>query len=114
MSAELRITDTNSANDTRGRAFGLEGNDFVFVVIGFVVALALCLGLTVFLHARLPLAIVVALPALLLPAVWVLVFRNNKPAGYADDWMDEHVSGRGWAFQPDAQPTPLPYEKGRT
>src|SRR5258708_9432046 len=107
MSAELRITDTNSANDTRGRAFGFEGNDFIFVVVGFVVALALCLGLTVFLHARLPVAILVALPALLLPAAWVLVFRNNKPVGYTEDWFDDRVSGRGWAFQPESQPIPF-------
>ena len=34
--SELRITDTNSANDSKGRAFGLEGNDFLYVLIGLV------------------------------------------------------------------------------
>ena len=38
---ELRITSTNSANDSKGRAFGLEGNDFIYVLVAFVIALGL-------------------------------------------------------------------------
>ena len=38
--SELRITDTNSVNDTKGRAFGLQGNDFIYVLVAFVVRVA--------------------------------------------------------------------------
>ena len=49
MSAELRITDTNSVNDSKGRALGLEGNDFLYVIGGFVAAFACYLLLDVLL-----------------------------------------------------------------
>src|SRR5882762_1849068 len=104
MSADLRVTDTNSANDTRGRAFGLEGNDFIFVVVGFVLALGFYLALTMVLRVRVPIAAVFALLLLLLPTAWVLLFRHNKPAGYAEDWFDQRLSGAGWSFRAHAQP----------
>lgn len=43
---ELRVTDTNSANDSRGRAFDLEGNDFIYMIVAFVGALAIYLVCT--------------------------------------------------------------------
>jgi hypothetical protein len=104
--SELRITDTNSANDSRGRAFGLEGNDFIFVVVGFVLALGLYLGLTMLVRVQVPLAAILVLPVLLMPTAWVLLFRHNKPAGYAEDWFDHHLSGAGWSFLPRTQPHP--------
>ncbi len=102
--SELRITDTNSANDNKGRAFGLEGNDFIYVLVGFVIALGLFLLLNVLLHVRLGVAAIMALPLLLGPLGWVLLLRHNKPAGYAEDWFAQRVSGAGWSFAPFAQP----------
>lgn len=109
---ELRITDTNSANDSKGRAFGLEGNDFIYVLVAFVVALGLYLLLNVLLGVgKLP-ALVVALPFLLGPLAWVLFLRHNKPDGYAEDWFDQKFNGEGWSFVVRAQPSsPQSYER---
>ena len=105
--SELRITDTNSANDSKGRAFGLEGNDFLYVLVGLVVALGLYLLLSGLLHAHPAVAAVLALPFLLGPLGWVLFLRHNKPAGYAEDWFDQRVNGEGWSFAARTQPAVL-------
>lgn len=103
--SELRITDTNSTNDSKGSAFGLEGNDFMYVLVAFVAALALYLVLTAMLHVSLIGGLLLALPVAVLPLAWVLLLRHNKPAGYAEDLFDELVNREGWSFAPRAQPT---------
>lgn len=102
--SELRITDTNSANDSKGRAFGLEGNDFLYVLVGFVAALGLYLLLNVLLRVHPGVALTLALPLLLGPLAWVLLLRHNKPEGHAGDWWDQRVNGEGWSYAPFAQP----------
>ena len=102
---ELRITDTNSANDSKGRAFGLEGNDFLYVLIAFVVALGLYLVLTALLRVGLGVAFVFTGPIVAVPLAWVVLLRHNKPAGYAADWFDQRISGEGFSFAPRAQPS---------
>ena len=101
--AELRISDTNSANDAKGRAFGLEGNDFIYVLVAVVAAMALYLVCTVILRLPVAGALVLALPVLLIPTAWVLLLRHNKPAGYAEDWFEHLVNREGWSFAPRAQ-----------
>lgn len=102
--SELRITDTNSVNDSKGRAFGLEGNDFLYVLVAFVVALGLCLVLVGLLRVGMLWALVLALPVLLGPLAWVLLLRHNKPEGYAEDFFDDLVNGEGWSLAAPAQP----------
>lgn len=120
MSAELRITDTNSVNDSKGRALGLEGNDFLYVIGGFVAAFACYLLLDVLLGAATLPSILLALPILVLPTAWVLLFRHNKPDGYAEDFFDQLVTGEGWSFAARNQPAhpgrtgPTTHEKRRT
>jgi hypothetical protein len=96
--SELRITDTNSANDSKGRAFGLEGNDFIFVLVAGVAALGLYLLLNVALHVSMVGALTLALPAPAVTLAWVLGLRHNKPAGYAEDWFDQKLNGEGFSF----------------
>src|SRR4051812_23789588 len=113
---ELRITDTNSANDTKGRAFGLEGNDFIYVVVAFVVALGLYLLLTALLHVAILPALVFSLPVLLVTLAWVVLLRHNKPEGYAEDLFDHLVNPEGWSFAPRTQsrlPGKAGYEQPR-
>ena len=90
---ELRHTDTNAADDSAGRAFGLEGNLYLPVVLAMVGALGLFALLTLLLHAH-PLAsgLLVALP---LGAVlaWVLGLRHGKPAGHDRDWLEARLGG---------------------
>ena len=103
--SELRITDTNSVNDTKGRAFGLQGNDFIYVLVAFVVSLGLYLLLNILLGVgKLP-ALVIAQPFLFGPLAWVLCLRHNKPEGYAEDWFDQKFNGEGWAFVVRTQPS---------
>lgn len=104
---ELRVTDTNSANDSKGRALGLEGNDFIYVVAGFVIGLALFLGLAFVLKLWMPLAAGIGLIVLVAPAAWVLFFRHNRPEGYAEDWFDQRINGGGWSAGAGEQPARL-------
>lgn len=114
--SELRITDTNSANDSRGRAFGLEGNDFIYVLVALVFAMGLYVVGTAILRIPVVPAVCLALPFFLLPTVWVVFLRHNKPAGYAADWFDHLVNREGWSQAPGAQPArfPTPHERLRT
>jgi hypothetical protein len=105
--SELRITDTNSANDSRGRAFGLEGNDFIYVLVAFVVSLALYLVFAFALRVGMAAALVFSLPVFLGVAAWVLFFRHNRPDGYAEDWFDDLVNGEGWSLASGTQPVRL-------
>lgn len=105
--AELRITDTNSANDSRGRAFGLEGNDFIYVLVALVGALAFYVVCTTVFRMAVLAAVFFALPILAVPAAWVLLLRHNKPAGHAEDWFDYLVNREGWSLAPGLQPKPV-------
>lgn len=100
----LRITDSNSANDSRGHAFGLEGNDFIYVLVAFVVALGLYLLLTVLLRFGKLASVAFVLPFFVAPLGWVVLLRHNKPQGYAEDWFDQKFNGEGWSFVVQAQP----------
>lgn len=102
--AELRITDTNSANDSRGRAFGLEGNDFIYVLVAFVAALGLYAVCTAVLRIQTAGALVLAVPVFVGPTAWVVLLRHNKPAGYAEDWFDHWANREGWSLAPGMQP----------
>lgn len=101
---ELRVTDTNSVNDSKGRAFGLDGNDFLYVIGGIVGALACFLLLHVLLGASATVALLFGAPILIVPTAWVLLFRHNKPDGYAEDFFDQLVTGEGWSFVSRNQP----------
>ncbi len=91
---ELRHTDTNAADDSAGRAFGLEGNLYLVLVIALMGALAV-LGFFGFVlrtswvvagvAAGMPLGAVVA---------WVVGLKHGKPAGYDRDQIETWL-GRG-------------------
>lgn len=91
--SDLRHTDTNAADDSSGRAFGLDGNLYLPVVLALLGGLGLFALLTIALHAN-PLAsgLLVALP---LGAVlgWAVFLRQGKPAGYDRDWLDQWLGG---------------------
>lgn len=109
--SELRVTDTNSVNDSKGRAFGLEGNDFLYVIGGIVGALGCFLLLHVLFGAGAVVTTFLAAPILLVPTAWVLLLRHNKPEGYAEDLFDHLVNHEGWTFAPRLQPTRLSIRK---
>jgi hypothetical protein len=102
--SELRITSTNSVNDSRGRAFGLEGNDFIYVLVAFFAALGLYIVFNFVLGAGVFVALLFSLPVLLVTSAWVLLLRHNKPDGYAEDFFDDLANGEGWSLVVQAQP----------
>lgn len=109
----LRVTDTNSSNDSKGRAFGLEGDDFLYVLVAFVAALGFYLLLTAALGISKMGSLVFVCPIFFGPLAWVLLLRHNKPEGYAEDWFDQTFNGEGWSFAPQAQPARNPNHEGR-
>jgi len=90
---DLRFTDTNSSDDTAGRAFGLDGNLYLPVVLTGVGGIGLfgILALVI----RMPYA--AAGPIAVLPCtltlLWVLLLRRGKPAGYDRDKIEDLVAG---------------------
>jgi hypothetical protein len=109
--SELRITDTNSSNDSKGRAFGLEGNDFVYVLVALVAALGLYLVFAYVLRTGAAVALLFSVPVPAGVVAWVLLLRHNKPDGYAEDVFDDLVNGEGWTFPASSQSRPPQKER---
>jgi len=90
---ELRFTETNAADDSAGRAFGLEGNLYVPVVIAVVGAVALFALLTLLLRINfVPAGLAAGLPVIIVVG-WVMLLRNGRPAGYDRDFLENAVGG---------------------
>ncbi len=86
--SELIYTETNAANDSSGRAFGLDGNLYLPVLITMVGALAVfsllvwLIGLSIIAAGA-----IITLPLLAVLA-WVIALRRGKPAGYDRDFLE--------------------------
>ena len=103
---ELRITDTNSVNDSKRSAFGLEGNDFIYALAAFDAAMAMYLVFAFVLRVGMMVALLFSLPVLVGPLAWVLLLRRNKPDGFAEDVFDDLVNGEGWSLANHGHPAP--------
>ena len=105
-SCPIRLTDTNSSNDSSGRTWGLDGSLFWIVIGGAAASIGLMLFLFSAMHWNfLPSLATAAIPsgATLL---YVFGFRQGKPPGYDIDILDTLLHGSG--FAPEPQPiTPL-------
>ena len=98
-SRDLRFTDTNSADDSAGKTWGLEGNLFWFIVGGgFATVLTLLLLFSVWGWNLLSAAVPAAIP-LGLASLYALAFKQGKPAGYDTDLFELWLKGPG--FGPD-------------
>lgn len=100
---ELRHSDTNAADDSSGRAFGLEGNLYLPVLLAVIGALVLFAILGVLLRINYVAAGgVVAVP---LAAVlgWVLFLKQGKPAGYDRDLIEHWLGGGNFTRAPAEQ-----------
>jgi hypothetical protein len=92
--SELRYTETNAATDSAGRAFGLEGNLYLPIVLAAVAAVGIFAILSLLFRMNWVLAGTGAALPLVVSLVWVLGFRHGKPAGYDRDLM-ENLLGQG-------------------
>lgn len=85
---DLRITETNSADDNAGRAFGLEGNLYLPVLFALVGGILGCgVGLLILHAPLLPTVIVASAPAVGV-ALWMALLRHGRPPGYDRDLVE--------------------------
>ena len=104
MNDNVRFTDTNAADDSKGRTWGLEGDLFWILVGGgfaFVMALLLCFSA---LKMGLMTSLLIAAIPLTLCLAYIFIFRQGKPSGYDVDCLDYWLNGAG--FSPDFQHQP--------
>jgi len=101
---QLERTRTNAATDSKGQAFGLSGNLFLYPIGGMVAALAistLCFGAFEF---SVTVSIILGLPFIILPILYVSFFKRDKPRGFDRDWID-NVSSSGFSLVRTNQPS---------
>jgi hypothetical protein len=104
MNAEqIRFTETNSADDSKGRTWGLDGNLFWFIAGGAFVSVAILLLCFSALKLSFLLSLLLAALPLTLCAIYVFTFRQGKPPGYDLDCLDLWLKGRGFAPEADSR-----------
>lgn len=95
--SDLRLTPTNSADDSQGSVWGIQGN-LLWLILGgvFVGLLVLLVGFTMFPSSMISTLTVAVCPLVLTTAY--AVFKQRHPPGYDVDLLDLFVCGR--AFGP--------------
>ena len=93
---ELRFTETNSADDSAGKTWGLEGNLFWFVAGGAFASVVILLLLFSVSRWTLLSALVPSLIPIGLALLYVFTFRQGKPPGYDIDLFELWLKGRGF------------------
>src|ERR1700730_18751326 len=102
---ELRFTETNSADDSAGKTWGLEGNLFWFVAGGAFAAVIMLLLLFSIWKWPLLSAAVPALIPLGLALLYALALRQGKPRGYDVDLFELWLTGTGFGPKPSRETT---------
>src|ERR1700733_7671557 len=95
MKEDIRFTETNSGDDSKGRTWGLEGDLFWFMAGGsfaFVMVLLVCFSAMKMSFLG---SLLLAAVPLTLCVIYVFVFRQGKPAGYDLDCLDYWLNGAG-------------------
>jgi hypothetical protein len=105
---ELRFTETNSADDSTGKTWGLEGNLFWFVTGGAFAAVLTMLLLFSVCRWSLLSAAVPALIPLGLALFYALALRQGKPPGYDTDLFELWLKGPGFGPEPPRETTRPP------
>lgn len=109
----LRFSDTNSADDSGGRTWGLDGGLFWLVIGGVFTAVATLLLLFSGLKFSFSASLGAAVVPLALTLFYVFAFKQGKPPGYDTDLLDLWVNGPGFAPNPQLQ-TPHPLGLSKT
>lgn len=104
MNSQLRFTDTNSADDSQGKTWGLDGNLFWYVAGGAFISVVTLLFLFSAMRTGFFTALGLAAIPLTLTFVYVFGFRQGKPPGYDLDCLDFWFSGSGFGPHPERQP----------
>ena len=101
---ELRLTETNSADDSQGRTWGLDGNLFWYVVGGGFASVVILLLLFSVMRMSLTSSLLIAAPPFVLALTYVFGLRQGRPPGYDVDLLDNWINGSGFALNPLTQP----------
>lgn len=96
----LRLSDTNSASDSGGRTWGLEGNLIWWLIGGVGGGIVVFFMLVVALDTALLPSIGLALVPVGLALSYIFLLRHGKPPGYDRDFVETLTQGRGFAPQP--------------
>lgn len=100
---DLRRTDTNAGDDSRGRAFGLDGNLYLPVVVSVVASLGIAALLGLGLRTGwIPAAITGSVP-FSGTLFWAVALRHGKPPGHDRDWLDQRLGGGDFTRRREAQ-----------
>ena len=105
---ELRFTETNSADDSTGKTWGLEGNLFWFVTGGAFAAVITMLLLFSVCRWSLLSALVPSLIPLGLALLYALTLRQGKPRGYDTDLFELWLKGPGFGPEDPNEITQAP------
>ena len=95
----LRFTETNSSEDSKGKTWGLEGNLFWIAIGGVFSAVMLLLILFAVFKLTIALASGIALIPLIISFTYIFVFRQGKPPGYDRDFFDNLLNGKSFSPQ---------------
>lgn len=101
---ELRFSDTNSADDSTGKTWGLDGNLFWFIIGGVFLFVVILLLLFSALRLTFGQSFAIAIVPLALAIIYVFGFRQGKPPAYDLDLLDYWINGAGFAPAPQLQP----------
>ena len=100
---QLERTPTNAATDSHGHAFGLSGNLFIIPIVGLVASLSIAMVCFSLFGLGLLASILIAIPFLVFPLLYVALLRHNKPKGYDRDWF-ENLTTNGFTLAKANQP----------
>jgi nitrate/nitrite transporter NarK len=85
MEQELIQVNTNSADDSKGVAFGLSGNLFLFVIGGAIISGLLMTIFIAFMKMEIMIAGILSAIPLALATAYAIFFLQGKPPHYKDD-----------------------------
>ena len=104
MDERLVGVDTNSADDSSGIAFGLQGNLYLPVALAAMISIGCTTLLIYSSDFSIPIAIAIGAMPFTVTLLLVLTFFNNKPPHFASDWLESLGGPGNFRRVPQGQP----------